>query len=312
MKQFTRVSDVDDVYALIEEAIRLKANPFQSEIGNRKTLAMIFLNPSLRTRMSTQKAAGNLGMETIVMNMDKDGWKLEFENGSIMDGDTAEHIKDAANVISQYCDILAFRSFAGLKERQEDYSEEILNQLLEHATVPVVSMESATRHPLQSLADLVTIAEAGIKKPKVAVTWAPHPKPLPQAVVNSLLEWIKKTDAEVQLTHPEGYELSAEFTEHIDVTYDQQEALEDADFIYAKSWASYSHYGKHPDVTGNWMITTEKMNLSNNGRFMHCLPIRRNVVADDSVIDQSIVYEQALNRVCACQAVLKKILENQV
>lgn len=311
MKQFTRVSDVEDVYALIEEAIRLKANPFQSEIGNRKTLAMIFLNPSLRTRMSTQKAAGNLGMETIVMNMDRDGWKLEFENGSIMDGDTAEHIKDAANVISQYCDILAFRSFAGLKDRQEDYGEEILNQLLEHATVPVISMESATRHPLQSLADLVTIAETDIKNPKVAVTWAPHPKPLPQAVVNSLLEWIKETDAEVTLTHPEGYELSEEFTKNIDVTYDQQEALKNADFIYAKSWASYSYYGKHPDVTGNWMITAEKMNLSNNGRFMHCLPIRRNVVADDSVIDQSIVYEQALNRVCACQAVLKKILEDQ-
>lgn len=309
MKQFTQVSDVDDVHGLIKEAIRLKAEPFRSDIGKQKTLAMIFLNPSLRTRMSTQKAAANLGMETIVMNIDKEGWKLEFRDGSVMDGDAAEHVRDAAAVISQYCDILSFRSFAGLKNREEDYSELILNQLIEHATVPLVSMESATRHPLQSLADLVTIAETGIRKPKVAVTWAPHPKPLPQAVVNSLLEWIRLTDAEVQLAHPEGYELAEEFTDGIEITHRQEEALQGADFVYTKSWASYTRYGERPVVKANWTVTSQKMEATNNGKFMHCLPIRRNVVAEDTVIDNSIVYEQALNRVCSCQAVLKTILE---
>ncbi|MDX1617822.1 MAG: acetylornithine carbamoyltransferase, partial [Balneolaceae bacterium] len=201
MKQFTKVTDVDDVPALIEEALRLKADPFRSDAGKRKTLAMIFLNPSLRTRMSTQKAAQNLGMNTIVMNMDRDSWQLEFEKNVVMDGESAEHMIDAAKVISRYCDILSLRSFARLEDREADYSEHIFNQLIEHATVPLVSLESATRHPLQSLADLVTITESGIKKPKVAVTWAPHPKPLPQAVVNSLLEWSRVTDAEMVLTH---------------------------------------------------------------------------------------------------------------
>jgi len=310
MKQFTRVSDVDDVPALIEEAIRLKADPFQSDAGLRKTLAMIFLNPSLRTRMSTQKAAQNLGMSTIVMNMDRESWKLEFEAGTVMDGDSAEHISDAARVISQYCDILSLRSFARLEDREDDYGEHIFNQLIEHSEVPLVSLESATRHPLQSLADLVTIAETGIRKPKVAVTWAPHPKPLPQAVVNSLLEWIRLTDAEVVLTHPEGYELAEEFTEGIDVTHHQNEALEGADFVYAKSWASYREYGRHLEVAEQWMVTAEKMKRTDDGKFMHCLPIRRNVVAEDAVIDRSIVYEQALNRVCSCQAVLKTLLED--
>ncbi|MDX1636993.1 MAG: N-acetylornithine carbamoyltransferase [Balneolaceae bacterium] len=309
MKKFTRVSDADDVGALINEAIALKADPFQSDIGRQKTLAMIFLNPSLRTRMSTQKAAHNLGMDTIVMNMDRDGWKLEFEDGAVMDGATVEHIKDAAQVISRYCDILAIRSFARFEDREEDYSEQVLGQLVEHASVPVVSMESATRHPLQSLADLVTIAETGIKQPKIAVTWAPHPKPLPHAVVNSFLEWIRTTDAEVTLTHPAGYELDEEFSSGVNVTHEQRAALEGADFVYTKSWASYSHYGQHLDVDENWTVTAEKMALTNNGRFMHCLPVRRNVVAEDTVIDDSIVYEQALNRVCSCQSVLKTILE---
>ncbi|MFH5833255.1 N-acetylornithine carbamoyltransferase [Halalkalibaculum sp. DA384] len=309
MNKFTQVSDVEDVSALITEAIRLKADPFLSDIGSQKTLAMIFLNPSLRTRMSTQKAAQNLGMNTIVMNMGKDGWALEFEDGVVMDGNTVEHIKDAAQVISQYCDILAIRSFAKFEDRKEDYNEQVLNQLIEHASVPVVSMESATRHPLQSLADLVTIAETGIKKPKIAVTWAPHPKPLPHAVVNSFLEWIQTTEADVTLTHPKGYELDEEFSGGVEVNYDQEEALRDADFVYTKSWASYTQYGQRPPVEGNWTVTAEKMNLTNNGRFMHCLPIRRNVVAEDTVIDNSIVYEQARNRVCSCQAVLKNILE---
>lgn len=235
MQQFTKVTDVDDVHVLIQEALKLKADPLQSNTGKDRTLAMIFLNPSLRTRMSTQKAAQNLGMNVIVMNIDKEGWKLEFEDGAIMGGDSAEHIKDAARVISQYCDILSLRSFARLKNREEDYNESIFNQLIEHSTVPVISLESATRHPLQSLADLMTIAETGIVQPKVAITWTQHPKPLPQAVVNSLLEWIRKTDAEVVLTHPEGYELDKEFTNGIKVTHHQHEALENADFVYAKS-----------------------------------------------------------------------------
>lgn len=311
MQQFTKVTDVDDVHVLIQEALKLKADPLQSNTGKDRTLAMIFLNPSLRTRMSTQKAAQNLGMNVIVMNIDKEGWKLEFEDGAIMGGDSAEHIKDAARVISQYCDILSLRSFARLKNREEDYNESIFNQLIEHSTVPVISLESATRHPLQSLADLMTIAETGIVQPKVAITWTQHPKPLPQAVVNSLLEWIRKTDAEVVLTHPEGYELDKEFTNGIKVTHHQHEALENADFVYAKSWASYTHYGQHLDISENWMVTSEKMKPTNGGRFMHCLPIRRNVVADDEVIDNSIVYEQALNRVYSCQAVLKTILEGR-
>lgn len=309
MKNFTTVNDVEDVDQLIDEALALKGDPFQTEIGKNKTLGLLFLNPSLRTRMSTQKAAYNLGMDVMIMNIDKDGWKLEFEDGAVMDGGSQEHIKDAAKVLSGYCDILGIRSFAGLKNREEDYSERVLRQFVEHASVPVISLESATLHPLQSLADLVTIDEIGIKKPKVAVTWAPHPKPLPQAVVNSILEWIVHTDAEVTLAHPKGYDLHPDFTQNIKVTNHQDEAFADADVVYAKSWASFEQYGERTPVEEDWTVTAAKMSQARNKNFMHCLPIRRNVVATDEVIDSSKVYEQAKNRVFSAQTVLKKLLE---
>ncbi|MFW6157350.1 MAG: N-acetylornithine carbamoyltransferase [Balneolaceae bacterium] len=312
MNHFTTVNDVPDVNRLVDESIALKAEPFQSKIGTDRALGLLFLNPSLRTRMSTQRAAGNLGMQVMVLNIDKDGWKLEFEDGAVMDGGTQEHIKDAARVLSQYCEVLGIRSFAGLKDREEDDSERILRQFMEHASVPVVSLESATLHPLQSLADMMTIRETGIQRPKVAVTWAPHPKPLPQAVVNSFLEWVPHIDAEVTLAHPEGYDLNPKFTQGLEVTNNQEEALAGADFVYTKSWSSYVHYGERPPVKENWTVSKEKMALTNSGRFMHCLPIRRNVVATDEVIDRSLVYEQARNRVFSAQAVLKTLLENTV
>lgn len=310
MKQFLSVSDPEDPGHLVKKAIAIKSNPFNSQIGKNKTLGLIFFNPSLRTRMSTQKAAFNLGMNVMVMNVDKDGWKIEFEDGSVMDGDTQEHIKDAARVMSQYVDILGVRTFPSLKNREEDYSETVIGQFVSHSQVPVVSLESATRHPLQSLADLITIAESGIKKPKVVLSWAPHPRILPQAVPNSFLEWIKTTDADITLACPTGMELADEFMQGVKVENDQNKAFKDADFIYAKNWSSYKDYGAAPQVTEDWTITAEKMALTNQGKFMHCLPIRRNVVATDEVIDHSLVYQQAKNREYSAQAVLQEILEN--
>lgn len=311
-KHFTSAKDVSDIDILVREALHLKADPRSSDIGSGKTLGLLFLNPSLRTRMSLQVAAQNLGMNSIVMNIDKDGWKLEFEEGTIMDGSTQEHVKDAANVLSQYCDILGIRTFAQLNDRKRDYSEYILNSFKRYASLPVISMESATLHPLQSLADLVTIEELELTQPKIAVSWAPHPRPLPQAVVNSFLEWMQAVNANVVLAHPKGYELSEKFTLDIPVTINQADALKDADIVYTKSWCSYSHYGTMPPVDGNWTITQDKMALTNDGRFMHCLPVRRNVVADDDVIDHSLVYQQAGNRTCAAQAVLKQMLEDRL
>lgn len=311
MKQFTSVKDVSGTVAgLVAKAAALKKAPFGSKIGQNKTLGLIFFNPSLRTRMSTQKAAMNLGMNVITMNIGEEGWKLEMEDGTRMDGGAQEHIKDAVKVMSQYVDILGVRSFAKLKNRDEDYSETVLNQFIKHSEVPIVSLESAIRHPLQSLADLLTIDEQKIKKPKIAVTWAPHPRALPQAVVNSFLEWSRLTEAEIVLTYPKGYELDPEFTEGIAVVKDQNEAMNGADIVYAKNWSSYNKYGKILDISDSWMITPEKMALTNNGKFMHCLPVRRNIVVHDDVLDDSIVYEQAKNRVFAAQAVLKQLLES--
>lgn len=309
MKQFSSVADVENVDYLVKEAITLKLNPHENKIGRNKTLGLIFFNPSLRTRLSTQKAAFNLGMDVMVMNIDRDSWSIEFEDGIVMNGPAQEHVKDAVRVISQYCDVLGVRSFAGLTDREEDYNEKVYSAFLNYSAVPVISLESATRHPLQSLADLITIQEFNIKKPKIAVSWAPHPNALPQAVVNSFLEWISKTDAEVVLAHPEGYELHEKFTQNVYITSDQYEALKDADFVYVKNWSSYKYYGKTPEVSKNWTIDRQKMKLTNNGHFMHCLPVRRNVVAADDVIDNSIVYQQAKNREYAAQLVLKKILE---
>ena len=309
MKQFISVNDVDNIDALVKLGLELKANPYKYDtIGKNKTLGLIFFNPSLRTRLSSQKAALNLGMNVIVMNINGDGWNIEFEDGTVMDGNTQEHVKDAVAVISNYVDILGVRTFPGLKDRGEDYNEKVMSQFQKYSSVPVISLESATRHPLQSLADLVTIAHSGIKKPKVVATWAPHPRALPQAVMNSFLEWVTKTDAEVVLTHPKGYELSTDFTEGATIEYDQKKAFEGADFVYAKNWSSYSDYGKILSTDPSWMIDEEKMNLTNNGKFMHCMPVRRNVIASDGVLDDSIIIEQAGNRTFSAQAVLKTLL----
>jgi len=308
MNHFISVNDVADVRELVQDALGQKKHPF-SQSGKNKTLGLVFFNPSLRTRMSTQKAAMNLGMNMMVMNIGEEGWKLELKDGSVMDSGSQEHIKDAVRVMSLYCDVLGIRSFANLKNREEDYREPILSAFRKYSGVPVMSLESATLHPLQSLADIITIREAGIRKPKIAVTWANHPKPLSQAVVNSFLQWVRHIDADVRLAFPEGYALKNEFMEGITVTHEQEQALENADFVYTKNWSSYEQYGLIPRVKTSWTITREKMDLTSGGRFMHCLPVRRNVIASDEVIDNSWVYRQAENRVWAAQVVLKKLLE---
>ncbi len=309
MKNFVSVNDIEHPHQLVQEVLEVKNNSLHSDEGKNKTLGLIFFNRSLRTRLSTHKAAVNLGMDVIVMNIASDTWDIEFEDGSVMDGSSQEHIKDAVKVISGYCDIIGVRTFAGLTNRREDYEEKIMSQFLEHSSVPVISLESATLHPLQSLTDLATIAETNISKPKVVLSWAPHPKTLPQAVANSFLQWMSTTDAEVVLTHPDGYELSEEFTAGVQITNNRKDAFVDADFIYAKNWSSYSNYGKNPPVGENWTIDEEIMKLTDNGKFMHCLPIRRNVVATDKVIDGSLVYQQAKNREYAAQAVIQNLLE---
>jgi len=309
MNNFTSVSDVDNIPGLIQQVLEIKKTSASTSFGKSKTLGLVFFNPSLRTRLSTEKAAKNLGMDVIVMNIDADAWNIEFADGAVMDGNTQEHITDAVRVISGYCDLLGVRTFAGLEDQQEDYQEQVLNKFVSHSSVPVISLESATRHPLQSLADMATIAESSIKTPKVVLSWAPHPKKLPQAVANSFLEWIVHIDAEITLAHPEGYELSPIFTKGVTINHNQEKAFVGADFVYAKNWSSFTHYGQTPPVQDNWTITEEKMNHTNKGRFMHCLPIRRNVVATDEVIDHSLVYNQAKNREYAAQAVLQNLLE---
>ncbi len=308
MKNFTRLQDAGPVDELIETALRFKNDPFSSRSGDRKTLGLLFLNPSLRTRLSTQKAASNLGMHVMVMNANADGWKLELEDGVVMDGDTQEHISDAVRVICEYVDIIGVRTFPGLKNREEDYAEKVLSSVLKYSTKPVLSLESAIRHPLQSLADVVTIRELGLVRPKVVLSWAPHPRALPQAVPNSFLEWVKATDAEIILACPKGYELAEEFTTGIQITHNQGEAFREADIIYAKNWSSYLHYGERLPVQEDWTITADKMKTTRNGKFMHCLPIRRNVIATDEVLEHhSVIYQQAANRVYAAQAVLDKL-----
>ena len=310
MKNFLSIKDVDDLKGLVDEALAFKRNPFSRQgLGKRKTLGLIFMNPSLRTRLSTQQAAYQLGMKVIVMNMNQDSWQLEFEDGTVMDGGTAEHIKEAASVISQYCDIIGIRTFAGLQDVDKDYREIILNKFVAYAQVPVISLESATLHPLQSLADLITIKEnQQSDKPKVVLTWAPHPRALPQAVANSFLQWARQWDCELVLTHPPGYELADEFTRGLEVHHQQDVALQGADFVYTKNWSSYQPYGQVLLKDPSWMITSKKMALTNDGQFMHCLPLRRNVVASDEVVDNSLVISQARNRLFAAQAVLAKIL----
>jgi len=315
MKKFTSVKDVDDISSLIKEALTLKQSPFAfKHLGANKTLGLIFLNPSLRTRLSTQKAAMNLGMNVIVLNIDKEGWQLEMQDGAVMNGTTVEHVKDAATVIGMYCDIVGIRCFPGLKNKEEDYTESVLNKFLQYCKCPLVSLESATLHPLQSLADAITITEhwKRAEKPKVVLTWAPHIKPLPQAVANSFAEWMLNSKVEFVIAHPPGYELAEQFTKNATITHSHHETLEDADFIYVKNWSSYSQYGTMPPVHGDWLLTPEKLEATNDAKVMHCLPVRRNVEVPDSVLDSpsSLIYKQAENRVYAAQAVLKRMLEN--
>ncbi|WP_423147584.1 acetylornithine carbamoyltransferase [Rubrolithibacter danxiaensis] len=317
MKLFSSVHDVADVPAMVNDALALKKDPFSFQyLGKNKTIGLIFLNPSLRTRLSTQKAALNLGMNAMVMNMDKEGWALETRDGVIMNGTTVEHIREAAGVMGQYCDILGIRSFPGLKNREEDYSEEIFNKFVQFSKIPVVSLESATRHPLQSLADLVTIEENKLTlKPKVVLSWAPHIKPLPQAVPNSFAEWMCKAQElgmlNFTITHPTGYELKESFTPGAKITYNQDEALQDADFVYIKNWSSYQDYGKILSDGKGWMLTKERLKATNNAKIMHCLPVRRDLELSSEILDSenSLVIEEAGNRVWAAQAVLKKLLE---
>ena len=313
MRHFTSVHDLPDLNEALKTAFEMKKNPFAYQhLGKNKTMVLIFFNSSLRTRLSTQKAAMNLGMNTMVLNVNQDGWQLESELGIIMDGDKPEHLREAIPVIGSYCDIIGVRSFAQFKSKEDDYQEKIINQFIEYSGVPVVSMEAATRHPLQSFADHVTIEEFKTKeRPKVVLTWAPHPKALPQAVPNSFVEWIRQTDYELVVTHPEGYELAPEFMGDIKVEYDQKKAFSGADFIYAKNWASYSSYGQVLSRDRNWTVDEEKMALTNQAKFMHCLPVRRNMVVSDGVIDSpdSIVIQEAANREVSAQAVLKMILE---
>lgn len=320
MRHFLSVQDVTHLNNLISRAIAYKENPrMRCNLGAGKRLGLLFLNPSLRTRISTQVAASNLGMETIVLNVDKESWKLEFEDGAIMDGDTAEHIKDAAPVLGRYFDIIGVRTFPTLKNREEDYSEKYIQQFVKYTSKPIVSLESATLHPLQSLADLVTMKQwmnsHGLKrKPKVVLSWAPHIKPLPQCVANSFAEWVNRWGfADFVITHPEGYELDEKFTNCAKITYHQQEALEGADFVYVKNWSSYKDYGSIlPGDHASWLLNKEKLSGSNNAKIMHCLPVRRNIELSDELLNspQSLVTEQAANRVWAAQAVLSDILEH--
>lgn len=312
MKHFLSIKDVTDLPQLITNGIAAKRDPFaDSALGKNKTIGLLFFNSSLRTRISTQKAAQNLGLNVITMNVGQDGWGLEMEEGVIMNGDKAEHVKEAAAVIGSYCDMIGIRSFAGLKDREKDYSEIIFQQFKKYAQVPIINLESATRHPLQSLADCITIEEFKLKqRPKVVLTWLPHFKALPQAVANSFCEWMNPMDVELVITHPEGYDLSPEFVGKGQVIYDQDKALEGADFVYGKNWSSYNQYGQVLTADPSWMITEAKMSRTDNGKFMHCLPVRRNMKVADEVLDgpRSLVIEQAANREWSAQAALREVL----
>ena len=300
----------------LREALEVKRDRFAyKHLGENKTLLMIFFNSSLRTRLSTQKAAMNLGMNVMVLDVNQGAWKLETERGVVMDGDKAEHLLEAIPVMGSYCDIIGVRSFAGLKDRNEDYEERVIEQFIKYSGKPVFSMEAATRHPLQSFADMITIEEyKRTARPKVVLTWAPHPKALPQAVANSFAEWVLKSDYELVITHPEGYELDEEFTRGATIEYDQRKAFEGADFIYAKNWSAYAgeNYGKVLSEDRDWTVDAEKMALTNNAYFMHCLPVRRNMIVTDEVIEAptSLVIPEAANREISAQVVLKRMLED--
>lgn len=328
MKNFTSVHDLvpppggtlsDAIDRLVQQALAHKANPLSSRTtGSNKRIGCLFLNPSMRTRLSTQIAAQNLGMEAIVFNVGSEGWALEFEEEAIMSGTSVEHVKDAAPVFGKYFDILAIRTFPSLKNREDDYSELYIKQFIKYAGIPVLSLESATLHPLQSLTDIITITEslqqeAVTKRPKIVLSWAPHVKPLPQCVANSFAQWVTAWGkADFVITHPEDYELSEEFTKGATITHNQEEALKDADFVYVKNWSTYTDYGKIYESDPKWMLTNKKLELTNNAKVMHCLPVRRNVELSDEILDgpNSIVTREAGNRVWAAQAVLEELLKN--
>lgn len=319
MKNFISVHDVNDLNALVKKALAYKQDPLRNaSLGKNRRIGLLFLNPSMRTRLSTQIAAQNLGMEAIVFNVSQDGWALEFEEEAIMSGNTVEHVKDAAPIMGKYFDILCVRTFPSLKNKEDDYSELFIKQFIKYSGIPIVSLESATLHPLQSLTDVITITEelekeTSGKKPKIVLTWAPHVKPLPQCVANSFSQWINAWgNAEFVITHPEDYELDPKFTNGAMISHDQETALANADFIYVKNWSTYNDYGRIYSNDPGWMLTNEKIALTNNAKVMHCLPVRRNVELSDEILDgsNSIVTRQASNRVWAAQAVLSEILQH--
>lgn len=315
MRNFISVNDVTDIDALVKKALAYKANPYKDkQLGFQKRIGMLFLNPSMRTRLSTQIAAQQLGMEAIVFNVGQEGWALEFEEEAIMSGSSVEHVKDAAPILGNYFDILCIRTFPSLKNREDDYSELYINQFIKYAGIPVVSLESATLHPLQSLTDIITISEnmpSSGKRPKIVLTWAPHVKPLPQCVANSFAQWVNAWGgADFVITHPEDYDLDEKFTKGATIIQDQNEALKDADFIYVKNWSTYHDYGRIYSNDPAWMLDNKKLVHTNQAKVMHCLPVRRNVELSDEILDgaNSIVTRQASNRVWAAQAVLSEIL----
>jgi N-succinyl-L-ornithine transcarbamylase len=315
LKNFISIADVGHLEGMMAKAIALKKEPFANQhLGKNKTLGLIFMNPSFRTRLSTQKAAMNLGMNVIVLNINEEGWKLEMNDGAIMNGATVEHVKDAAAIMGIYCDVVGIRCFPELKSKEVDYEERILNQFLKYCKKPMVSLESATLHPLQSFADCITIKEnwRHIKKPKIVLTWAPHIKALPQAVPNSFSQWMCNSDVDFVIAQPKGYELNESFTTGATIMHNQDDALKNADFVYVKNWSSYNDYGAMPEVTGNWLLTQKKLKITNAAKIMHCLPVRRNVEVEDNILDgdHSLILQQAENRVYAAQAVLQTILEN--
>lgn len=320
MRNFISAADAQDIDGLVQKALSYKADPFKDKsLGAGKRIGCLFLNPSMRTRLSTQIAAQNLGMEAIVFNVGSEGWALEFEEEAIMSGNTVEHVKDAAPIFGKYFDILAIRTFPSLKNKEDDYSELYIKQFIKYAGIPVISLESATLHPLQSLTDIITISEnekakESAKKPKIVLTWAPHVKALPQCVANSFSQWVNAWGkADFVITHPEDYELSEEFTAGATITHNQDEALKDADYVYVKNWSTFKDYGKVYESDPKWMLTNEKLKLTNNAKVMHCLPVRRNVELSDEILDgpNSLVTQEASNRVWAAQTVLSEILKQK-
>ncbi len=314
MKNFTSIEDISNLQSIIEKALLIKENPLaEPHKGKGKTIGLVFLNSSLRTRLSSQIAAQNLGLNVLILNASQEAWNLEFADGAVMNAGTVEHIKDAVEVLNQYCNIIAVRCFAGMQNKEDDVNESILSQFMKYAKVPVISLESATRHPLQSFADCITISEnwKENRKPKVVLTWAPHIKPIAHAVANSFTEWMQNMNVDLVIANPEGYDLDPKFTKNTPVFHQQNEALKDADFIYVKNWSSFEDYAAMPEVEENWMLTLEKLKATRNAEIMHCLPVRRNLELSDEVMDSdhSLIYQQAKNRIFSAQTVFSEILD---